>query len=82
MVHPNKRRWTLEKLSREIPYRLWFDHDAFRWEVEALLPKGVGALPPAQPGGAPGSSAGGFAPSEGSVSSNPIWDGMRAWPAP
>lgn len=37
MPHPHKRSWTLATLDRDgAGYRLWFDHDAFRWEVGAL----------------------------------------------
>ncbi|MGN6600794.1 MAG: hypothetical protein ACTHMW_16125 [Actinomycetes bacterium] len=36
MPHPNRRTWTLGGLDRDASYRLWFDHEAFRWEVERL----------------------------------------------
>ena len=36
MPHPNKRLWTLEGLSRDLEWRLWFNHEAFRWDVAPL----------------------------------------------
>lgn len=35
MAHPNARTWTLATLDRGGVYTLWFDREAFRWEVRA-----------------------------------------------
>ena len=40
MPHPNRRTWTLGTLDRETSYRLWFDSEAFRWEVVEAAPEG------------------------------------------
>lgn len=36
MPHPNRRTWTLETLSREAVYGLYFDAGNYRWAVEEL----------------------------------------------
>jgi len=36
MPHPKRRLWTLSTLDRDSRYELWFDHDAFRWEIRPL----------------------------------------------
>lgn len=33
MPHPHRRTWTLGTLDRTAVYTLWFDAEAFRWEV-------------------------------------------------
>jgi hypothetical protein len=33
MPHPKVRTWTLKTLDRDRTYVLWFDEEAFRWEV-------------------------------------------------
>jgi hypothetical protein len=36
MPHPHRRTWTLGTLDRDLVYRLVFDAEAFRWEVQAV----------------------------------------------
>ncbi len=36
VVSPARRTWTLTGLDRSRSWRLYFDHEAFRWEVEDL----------------------------------------------
>lgn len=34
-TRPRARTWVLEDLDRQVHYELYFDPDAFRWEVRA-----------------------------------------------
>ena len=68
----------MDGLDRSQDYRLWFDHVAFRWEIQQVP---EWAQPPKPGAGDDPSEAGEPGNGPGGVATGPCWQHLR-WPDP